>query len=341
MAPPVPGFKLNENGVPDFDELPLRKTDPLYSAWGLYGEKDELGTLNRLTDERVAAAAKSEIKTGHRISLNWPLDAQPESSFFQRQVFHQELIRKDPRVVNDDVWTFNSQVSTQWDGLRHFAYQRERLFYNGVTMEDIHGVGADGKKTTVNGIHAWAEQGIVGRGILIDYHGWRLSQPASSTTTTPYDSFETLSIPLADLQACLAAQGTAVRFGDILFVRSGFTAAYAAKPAAAVAAHRAELPHRFGGVERSEPVLRWLWSHFAAVAGDQPSFESWPAPASDPYALHEVLLAGWGCPIGELFDLERLAAHCRDQGRWSFFVSSEPCNVPGGVASPPNVLAIF
>ena len=49
-------------------------------------------------------------------------------------------------------------------------------------------------------------------------------------------------------------------------------------------------------------------------------------------ALHEVLLGGWGCPIGELFDLERLAAECRARGHWSFFVSSEPCNVPGGVA---------
>lgn len=48
--------------------------------------------------------------------------------------------------------------------------------------------------------------------------------------------------------------------------------------------------------------------------------------------MHEVLLAGWGCPIGELFDLEKLAAECRRQKRWSFFVSSEPCNVPGGVA---------
>ncbi|KAI1765914.1 hypothetical protein GGR53DRAFT_464857 [Hypoxylon sp. FL1150] len=339
MAPPVPGFKLNENGVPDFDELPLRKTDPQYSAWGLYGETDELGTLNRLTDERVAAAAKGEIRTGHRISLNWPLDAQQETSFFQRQVFHQQLIRKDPRTVNDDVWTFNSQVSTQWDGLRHFAYQREKLFYNGVTMEDIHGVDADGKKNLVNGIHAWAEQGIVGRGILIDYHGWRLSQPPSSST--PYDSFSTLSIPLGDLQACLASQNTSIHFGDILFIRSGFTSTLSTKSRPAVLAHQSVIPHHFGGVERSEDILRWIWNSFSAVAGDQPSFESWPAPAGAPYALHEVLLAGWGCPIGELFDLEKLAAHCKKEGRWSFFVSSEPCNVPGGVASPPNVLAIF
>ena len=57
--------------------------------------------------------------------------------------------------------------------------------------------------------------------------------------------------------------------------------------------------------------------------------------------MHEVLLAGWGMPIGELFDLEALAQHCKQIKRWSFFLTSEPVNVPGGVASPPNALAIF
>ncbi|KAI1798958.1 hypothetical protein F4811DRAFT_565980 [Daldinia bambusicola] len=334
MAPPIPGFKLNENRIPNFEDLPLRKTDPHYSAWGLYGGKDELGTLNRLTDERVAAAAKSEIKTGHRISLNWPLNAQPQKSFFQRHVFSQTLIRKAPRVVNDDVWTFNSQVSTQWDGLRHYAYQEEAKFYNGVTMEDIHGVGGggsdgdgDGGRTTVNGIH--------GRGVLIDYHSWRLAQPADKLK--PYDPFKSDAIPLEDLQACLAAQGTEVNSTT----QTGFTATYPEKTSAELAAYQSVVPHHFGGVERSEALLRWIWENFSAVAGDQPSFESWPAPPSSPHILHEVLLAGWGCPIGELFDLEKLAAHCAAQGRWTFFVASEPCNVPGGVASPPNVLAIF
>ena len=29
-------------------------------------------------------------------------------------------------------------------------------------------------------------------------------------------------------------------------------------------------------------------------------------------------------PIGEMFDLEELAKHCRECGRWSFFLSSVP-----------------
>lgn len=66
MAPPAPGFKLNENGVPDFDDLPLREGVPRLAAWGLYGEGDELGFLNRLTDQRVANAAKGEIRSGKR-----------------------------------------------------------------------------------------------------------------------------------------------------------------------------------------------------------------------------------------------------------------------------------
>lgn len=66
MAPADSKFALNENGIPPFESLPLGKDDPRFSAWGLYGDKDELGTLNRLTDERVAAAAREEIKTGAR-----------------------------------------------------------------------------------------------------------------------------------------------------------------------------------------------------------------------------------------------------------------------------------
>ena len=48
-----------------------------------------------------------------RVSMNWPLDAQGKIPFFGRQVFHKELIDKSPRAVNDDVWTFNTQSSSQ------------------------------------------------------------------------------------------------------------------------------------------------------------------------------------------------------------------------------------
>ncbi|KAK3350983.1 hypothetical protein B0H65DRAFT_456590 [Neurospora tetraspora] len=342
-------IKLNENGIPNFDALPLRDGDPKYSAWGLYGDKDELGTLNRLTDERVAEAAKNEIKTGVRISLNWPLNAQKDSGFFNRKLFHQDLFAKPPRCVNDDVWTFNTQVSSQWDGLRHYAYQKERKFYNGVTMEDIHEEGSD-----VNGVQAWAQKGMVGRGVLVDHHSWRLEQikkPNPDPRLVNFDHFATTPIPLEDIQACLESQGTEIKFGDILFIRSGWIQTHThltSSSPSTLLSHQQVNPPSFCGLEPSVPLFNYLWTNFSAVAGDQPSLECWPPLATrDPathgeeLSLHEVMLAGWGMPIGELFDLEELARECRDRKRWSFFVCSEVCNVGGGVASPPNALAIF
>ncbi|KAF1352126.1 hypothetical protein BDV97DRAFT_348816 [Delphinella strobiligena] len=316
------------NGIPAFEELPIDKNGPLLNAWGLYGKDDQLGFLNRLTDERVKEAA-AEIKTGKRISLNLPLDAQGDVPFFGRQVFHQNMYQKKPRAVNDDVWTFNTQSSGQWDGLRHFGYQDCARFYNGATIEDIH--SAD---STINGIGAWSEQGIVGRGILLDYESWRQTQKDLS-----HDAFSAGSIPLSHLLAVAEWEGVEIKFGDILIIRSGYTTQYATKTHSDLEALTKTNPPPYFGVEQSLPMLHWIWSNFSAVAGDHPSFECWPS--TQPYMLHEILLAGWGCPIGELFDLERLAEHCRAEGRWSFFVASEPCNVPGGVASPPNILAIF
>ncbi|KAH7099752.1 hypothetical protein BKA62DRAFT_708752 [Auriculariales sp. MPI-PUGE-AT-0066] len=322
VASPVPGIPLNSNGIPTFEQLPLRKNDPPYSAWGLYGDKDELGTLNRLTNSRVAAAAQGEIKTGQRISLNWPLNAQSEKSFFARKLFHQEMFHKQPYTVNDDVWTFNTQVSSQWDGLRHFGYQKEQLFYNGVTMKKYTPLMRMGTRIQRTGF----KQGIVGRGVLIDWYGWKMSQPGA---TAP-DHFASTSIALSELQAALAAQGTEIKFGDILFIRSARGDLLAIK-------HE---PHpNIIGVEQTPEIIKWIWESFSAVAGDTLAFECWP-PVKE-VVLHEILLSGWGCPIGELFDLEKLAEQCKSEGRWSFFVASEPCNVPGGVASPPNILAIL
>ncbi len=57
--------------------------------------------------------------------------------------------------------------------------------------------------------------------------------------------------------------------------------------------------------------------------------------------IHDHALAFWGMPIGELWDLEALADMCEKEKRWTFFLASAPLNVPGGIASPPNALAVF
>ena len=107
---------------------------------------------------------------------------------------------------------------------------------------------------------------------------------------------------------------------------------------------RAKQPLAFTGIEQSDEMMELLWSNFSAAGADHPSLEAWPTQKD--WALHEVMLAGWGSkyfvklnarlrhslitlpvPIGELFDLEKLGAHCKKIGRWSFFLVSKPTNV--------------
>ncbi|KAF2625401.1 hypothetical protein BU25DRAFT_423462 [Macroventuria anomochaeta] len=96
--------------------------------------------------------------------------------------------------------------------------------------------------------------------------------------------------------------------GDILFLRTGFTKEWdttvTAEAKKSYAENPAEMQH--AGVEATQDVLRWVWDEgFTAVAGDSVAWEVFP-PKPEP-VLHECLLAGWGMPIGEMFDLEGLA----------------------------------
>lgn len=155
---------------------------------------------------------------------------------------------------------------------------------------------------------------------------------------------DTYGITYAELAACgkaqgidirPAAQGGDIKIGDILFIRSGWTKGFLAKTpeeraSLALRQHGGgqEEKQRYAGVAQEEAMLDWLHdSYFAAVAGDAPSFESWPTRES--YYLHEFILALWGMPLGEMLDLERLAEKCKEKGRWIFFFGSSPANVPG------------
>jgi hypothetical protein len=111
------------------------------------------------------------------------------------------------------------------------------------------------------------------------------------------------------------------------------------------------------GLQSGEELARVLWDlHIAALGCDNPAVEVWPPGASttpehraevraDRRRLHEIfthtlLLPMLGLPIGELWDLEALAADCATDGRYECFFTSAPLNLPAGVASPPNALAI-
>ncbi len=312
--------------LPAFDDLPVQPGAPPRSAWGLWGDDDQVGALNLLTPARVAAAARL-ARTGAVYPLNWELEL-PHPPLFGRDVLRHE-IRRRHAWANDDVYhDFNTQSSSQWDGLTHYGNKVYHGFYNGVTDAQITG-GPD----TRNGIQAWARRGIAGRGVLLDYRRWALARGIA------YSPGERHEISVEALEATARAQGVGLQTGDILVVRFGWVEWYLSlsqQERATVAAP----PHVAAGVTQGDDTLRYLWDHHvAAVVGDNISFEAYPAHPERGF-MHETLLALWGMPIGEMFYLEALADACAADGVYEFLFTSAPLNKLGGVASPPNALAI-
>jgi hypothetical protein len=317
--------------LPAFDELPIRPDHPPRSAWGVFGDDDQIGTLNLLTPDRVAAAAHL-VQRGQVFALNWELEF-PSPPLFDRPAL-RHTIRRRRRNVFDDVYdNFNTQSSSQWDGLRHNGHKRYG-FYNGVTGNQI----AD-ETDSRNGIHHWARRGVAGRGVLIDFPRFAAAHGITYTLGARF------GITPGQLRTAADWQGVSFQTGDILLLRTGWIEWYSSlnKEQRTQLAQPGGLTA--GGLEQSEDSLRFLWdNHFAAIASDNPSFEAYPsAPADDGQpreSMHGVIIGLWGMPIGELFQLDPLAAACAADGRYEFLFTSAPLNKLGGVASPPNALAI-
>lgn len=190
----------------------------------------------------------------------------------------------------------------------------------------------------------------MGKGVLLDYCSWAERNGIS------YNPMSKHVIKVADLIAIAEDQGVTFCPGDILLVRTGWIKWYEENNEEQRLKY---ITHGSAwiGVEGCEETLEWLWNqHFAAVAGDSIGWEAWPPQpgyskicfrpilecANTAFAeLHDHLLSLWGMPIGEMWDLEALAKECEKQQRWTFFLTSAPLNITGGIASPPNAIAIF
>ncbi|KAI1964191.1 hypothetical protein LOZ58_002054 [Ophidiomyces ophidiicola] len=329
--------------LPTRHHVPHIPGAPEGACW-VWGKDDNLGRLNLLTPARVKAAAQ-EIRTGELVALNLPLNV-PETPGFGREKFVHTIKTLYENIAYDDKYELNTQSGTQWDGFRHFAHLATQSFYNGTKGKDIVGPEANHNCS----IHHWANHGIAGRGVLIDY--WTYA----NANGIKYDPYTSHAITFDDLSKCGRAQGIDIRpeaqggdikVGDILMVRSGFVDSYYSRSPE----ERIQLalrPHAIGegeeqkyaGLAQEDAILDWLHdSYFAGVIGDAPAFERWPTPKE--YYLHEYILALWGMPLGEMWDLEKLAVKCRETNRWFFFMTSAPANVPAGVSSHANATAIF
>lgn len=236
----------------------------------------------------------------------------------------------------DDLWNFNPQAGSQWDGFRHYSApisENKRAWYGGTESDEITGQESDRIS-----IGHWAQDGIAARGFLIDYVSYAEKKGLEANGMSGH------AITLEEVHEIARECNITFRHGDIFFLRCGFTKTWESLTLDQKKQYRADTAvhkHGHSGLIQSEAVIRFMWeNHIVAVAGDGVSFEVRPTRDTD-WSLHPILLAGWGVPIGEMFDLERLAEKCKKLNRWTFFVTSSPLNHPRAVSSPPACMALF
>jgi len=305
---------------PAYDELPVIEKLGMPHAWDVLDR--DLGTLDRGDPAAVRAAAEL-VRDGEAIGLNLSL-TEIAPPLFGRDPVAQDVFATDRNTLDDRLDSFYPQGSTQWDGLRHVR-AREFGFFGGVTDE----FGPDDDRL---GIGHWARAGIVGRGLLLDVVAHREREGRA------WDPLGAEPIEADELRAIVAAQGVELRRGDVLLIRTGWIGAYRGLDRAAREAQAERVT--ISGLAGSEDIARFLWDSGAiAVAADNPTLEVAPGdPAVG--SLHRRLIPLLGFVVGELLDLDRLASRCAADSRWEFLFTAMPLNLPGGVGSPANAMAI-
>jgi kynurenine formamidase len=305
----------------------------------VFGDGDELGTVNFLTPEAVRDAAHA-VRSGDVVNLDYPLNAFVPSIAGTRPETRHSIFSNNPNHRDDWIDSFYLQSTSQVDGLRHIRHP-EHGFYGGVPDDRI-AVG-----TPDLGIHRLAERGIAGRGVLLDV------QRHFAAVGRDYDVTGTVRITPDDLDAIAARQHVELRPGDILLLHFGWAEHYLAQSLEGRALMKGK-----PGLAQSEAILAWLWDHrIAMVAADNSGVEAIPVDPSSAWydpdeprpergpshngLMHRQLIALLGVTLGELWRLHDLASLCHERDQYDFLVTVKPLDLVGGVGSPPNATAIL
>lgn len=186
----------------------------------VWGENDERGALNEMTDASRLAALQL-VKEGKtydlgvtydRTSFKWPGHSPGEIMSFRTP----EGVKRQgdlPFVPNDGQETgwhscalfISDNVATQIDSLGHATKGPDNHWYNGFKESDWGGNWGQ-RKCDAAGIPP-----IIARGVMIDVAGFKNVEALPSN----------YEIGVADLEAALKKQKTELRPGDVVLIRTG------------------------------------------------------------------------------------------------------------------------
>jgi kynurenine formamidase len=314
--------------VISFEEL-LRDTP---RNWGRWGADDEVGALNFLTPDVIAAAA-STVKQGKVFTLQvkmanpdgdpvWPSRAPAQRAMvMDASRYSSGKFKPSPggQKYADDVLFFFPQGTTQYDALGH-AWYGDKI-WNGYD------------ETTTNGglarasVLAIAERGVVGRGVLID-----MARHRGKDTLDKGEWFG-----LDDLLACAKAQGVTIQKRDILVIRTGFIGSFYRDKEAFFAK-----PFNEPGLAYSPELVQWFYDmEIPNLVTDTIANEVTIDPVTGCWLiLHMALMRDMGVVLTEIAWLDDLAADCAADGQYEFLYTAAPLKIVQGAGAPVNPVVI-
>lgn len=315
--------------MPDTETV-IAEAAAKYRNWGKWGADDQLGTLNYITPEKIARAGKL-VKQGKVFALALSLDYRgPQRGSMGRfNPVHTMLADGGDWAAGarpfangfggaDDLVTMPLQCATHWDALSHI-FDHGKL-WNGYEASEVRSSGA-----ARNGIEHVTNR-LVSRGVLLDIARFK------GVESLP-DGY---AISESDLLGCIAAQGetSQVGAGDIVLLRTGQLGR----------ARQARWGSYAGGDAPglSFWTLDWLYrTQIAAIASDTWGVEVRPNEFPGSFQpLHQVAIPNIGLTLGEMFDLDALAADCAADGVYEFLLVAAPLPFTGAVGAPANPQAI-
>lgn len=306
-----------------------------HSNWGRWGADDERGTLNLVTPEMITEAARL-VRRGVAISMALPYDdAGPQTGGLGRFNPIHLMIRDGADVIagssvrdfyggddrhfrgTDDIVIMPLQSGTQWDAPGHVIF--ENTMYNGFGAEWVSSKGA------LHGSIGNATDSMIGRGVLLD-----VARAMGVDWLDPGHAIDG-----DQLQEAADMAGVEVGPGDFVFVRTGAMTKVRAEGTWGDYAGGSAPGLGLGSVD-------WIAERdIAAVAADTWGLEVRPNETPDTgQPLHIVFIHAMGLWLGEIFDLDPLAADCAEDGRYEFFFTGPPLPFTRAVGSPLNPMAI-
>jgi kynurenine formamidase len=291
-----------------------------------FGPEDQIGMLNLITPEISAATlAQADATRVFDLSVDlfpgmptWTQGGEPPFQIWMNHTPSGSVV-DDPVGVGPEqhelvAWSADSismftHCGTHVDTLNHFGYHDS--IWNGFTTKEH--LGSTGWTVAGPDVHP----PVIARGILLDVAA------AHGLDMLP-DSF---AIDGEDLEMTASRQGTEVRPGDVVMIRTGRGSTWPDPTA--------YLP-REPGLDRAG--ARWLAERGVAMIGaDNIALEQ--LPSADPenwLPVHTYLLAEAGVPIVEVVDLEGVA----EDGLFEFCFIGAALRLRGATAGPLRPLAL-